>query len=60
MGRITTLRRLANHLLGGQLDQVVSELRSAGHSWDQISKEVWARTDKTVNVSGQTLQGWYR
>jgi hypothetical protein len=60
MARLSPLRRFADHCLEGKLDEVVAELRAEGRGWEAIAREIWARTDHVIELSGQTLQGWYR
>lgn len=53
------LRQYADAVLDGQLDATVRLLRKQGHGWERVAKELWRMTDHRVNLSGQTLRGWY-
>lgn len=54
------LFRLADLLLDGGLVDFLREQRAADVSWDTIAKELWARTDRQVDVSGPTVQAWFK
>lgn len=56
---MTHLRQFADHVLGGRLDSFVTEHRARGVSWEAIAKELWDYTGHKINLSGQTLRGWY-
>jgi hypothetical protein len=56
---MTYLRQLADHVLGGRLDAFVAEHRAQGVGWEAIAKELWDCTGHKINLSGQTLRGWY-
>lgn len=53
------LRQYADLVLDGELDTVVRTFRKQGHGWEHIAKELWRMTNHKVNLSGQTLRGWY-
>jgi len=55
----TTLRRFADHLLRGKLDEVVTEQRAGGRSWETIARELYVKTTGQINLSGRTLRNWY-
>jgi hypothetical protein len=52
------LLRLADLALDGQLADVVRAHRTAGKSWEWIARDLWARTNGEVDVSGQTVRAW--
>jgi hypothetical protein len=56
---MTHLRQFADYVFHGRLDAFVKERRSKGTSWERIAKEIWDETDHRINLSGQTLRGWY-
>ena len=58
VGTRTAIQRLADHLLGGTLDDYVVSRRQTGASWRQISLSL--RDDIGVDVTHETLRGWYR
>lgn len=53
------LRQYADHVLKGKLDTLVETLREQGLGWEAVAKEIWRVTGHKVNLSGQTLRGWY-
>lgn len=53
------LRQYADLVLDGQLDNTVDVLRKQGHGWEGVAKELWRMTNHKVNLSSQTLRGWY-
>lgn len=56
---MTYLRLYADNVLGGKLDDLVNAFRAQGMGWEAVAKELWRITDHKVNLSGQTLRGWY-
>lgn len=56
----TDLHRFADYILDGRMDEIVRELREEGKSWETAARYVWLRTDELIDISGQTLQNWYR
>jgi hypothetical protein len=48
-------RRLADSLLEGNLQNLISDSRRRGMSWELIAREIWIRTDRVINVTGQTV-----
>lgn len=55
----TPLRRTADRLLGGQLDQLVSDSRRQRMSWQQIADQLRTSTDGVIDVNRETLRKWY-
>lgn len=53
------LRRLADHLLDGKLDDFVLTRRAEGMAWRLIEREIWVATDGQVDVTFETLRNWY-
>jgi hypothetical protein len=53
------LARYADLLLDGRLSDFLLERRSEGDSFDTIAKKLYADTDRQVDVSGPTVQGWF-
>ena len=47
---------LAQERTGGQLADLLRDWRTAGHSWDTISRTLWA--EHRVSVTRQTLVVW--
>ncbi len=47
--------KLADHLLEGRLSALVASWRADGMSWEQIAREVSRRTERVVDVTGQTI-----
>ena len=58
MASLPPLAQLADHLVDGGLAAFIEGHRSAGKSWDWIARELWDLTDKQVDTSGVTVQGW--
>lgn len=59
---LTPTQRLATLLLGSDLGQWVSERRNPPdirRSWRVISNELRRATDGQIDVTGETLRGWY-
>jgi lipase chaperone LimK len=50
------LFRMADRLLGGHLADRLAEGRRQGHSWDQLSRELYA--EASIEVSPNTLARW--
>lgn len=48
---------MADRLLDGRLDEVVTTLRQQGMSWSGISKHLLV--EHGVDVTDQTLRNWY-
>lgn len=53
------LRRLADVLLPGGLDDFVQTRRGAGVAWRVIEREIYQATEGQVDVTAQTLRTWY-
>jgi len=53
----TTTRRLADVLLGGGLDEYVTQRRDAGKSWRRITLDL--RDDIGIDITHNTLRAWY-
>jgi hypothetical protein len=56
---MTHLRQFADYVLHGRLDAFVEERRARGIGWETIARDLWDYTEHRVNLSGQTLRGWY-
>lgn len=52
--------RLADLLLGGDLEAKIRAWRSEGHSWEQIARMVWSETDQQVTITGPGVALWAR
>lgn len=57
MAQMTATQRLADHLLGGNLDEYVAKRRAKGDSWRRISLDL--RDDTGVEVTSEAVRGWY-
>ena len=55
----SSLYRMANERLNGQLASRLSELRGEGRSWADIAVEI-ALTSDGMRVSQETLRQWAR
>lgn len=55
----TPTRRLADLMLGGALDDFVLTRRASGRSWRLISRDLWEATGGELDVTYETLRGWY-
>lgn len=53
------LRRLADHLVKGGLDDFVKERRATGRSWRLIERDLYLSTKGKASVSFETLRSWY-
>lgn len=53
------LRRLADHLLDGELDEFVLSRRAEGRAWRLIERDLWIATEGQVDVTFETLRNWY-
>lgn len=51
--------RLAEHLLGKELETWVNEHRDAGASWDKIAADLYVATDTQVHITGEWLRRLY-
>lgn len=59
----TTTQRLASLLLGTDLSEWVSERRNPAdvrRSWRVIANELRRQTEGEVDVTGETLRGWFK
>lgn len=52
----TPTQQLANHLLGGTLEQFVKE-RRPGRAWRLIARDLYEATG--IDVTYETLRAWY-
>ncbi len=50
------MRRMADRLAGGQLDELLREGRAAGKSYAQLSRDLFAAYG--IEASGETLRQW--
>lgn len=57
--RITPTHRLADLLLPTTLAEFVDTRRAGGRSWRLISRDVLEETDGQVDVTAETLRGWF-
>lgn len=57
--RATSGQLLANHLLGGNLDNFIGERRRKGLSWRRISSELFHASDGAIDVTAGTLNDWF-
>ncbi|HEX7277245.1 MAG TPA: hypothetical protein VF244_07705 [Acidimicrobiales bacterium] len=48
--------RLADHMLGGRLVQILATHRDAGLSYEAIAQRLYA--DHGIKTTGQTLRRW--
>jgi hypothetical protein len=48
--------RMADHLAGGRLLEVLTEKAEAGLPWEVVSKQLFV--DFHIDVTGQTLRRW--
>lgn len=56
---LTPTQRLAGHLLGRPLAEFVAEQRRGGRSWRLVARDVLEATEGEIDVTGETLRGWY-
>lgn len=56
---IPPLRRLADHLLDGKLDEFVRSRRAEGRAWRLIERDLWLETKGQIDVTFETLRAWY-
>lgn len=54
----STAYRMADRLLDGKLAEVLAEGRSAGRSFEEISRRLFA--DHGIEAPSQTLRSWAR
>ena len=54
----SNLRKLTDHLLGGELDRMIADGRGRGWSWELIAREIWILTGREICVTGQTVNNW--
>lgn len=47
---------MANRLAGGKLPELLAEYRSAGRSWDDISRQLCG--EMGIEVTSETLRQW--
>lgn len=60
---LTTTQRLASVLLGTDLQEWVAERRNPidiRRSWRLIAAELRRQTEGAVDVTGETLRGWFK
>lgn len=57
--RTTPTHRLADLLLPTTLSDFVQERRTAGRSWRLIARDLHQETDGEVDVTAETLRGWF-
>lgn len=59
MQQMTATQRLADHLLGGKLDQFVAQRRGTTPptSWRRIALDL--RDQVGIDVTHETVRGWY-
>lgn len=57
--RQTPTHRLADLLLPTTLDDFVASRRAEGRSWRLIARDVHEQTDGQVDVTAETLRGWF-
>lgn len=57
-GRTPTYR-LADNLLDGDLEHIVTEHRADGRSWRWIARDLYDRTGHVVDVTHETLRSWF-
>jgi len=55
----STLYRLCDQLLDGELADFLIEQRQLGDSFEIIAKRLWVRTDEQINVTKQTVSAWW-
>jgi intein-encoded DNA endonuclease-like protein len=56
MDNPSPLFRMADRLAGGQLEEALLSMRSAGLSYDEISRRLFA--DHGIEVTRQTIANW--
>lgn len=54
----TATQRLANHLLGRDVRDFISERRAEGRAWRYIARDLYDATDGQVDVTYETLRQW--
>lgn len=54
----TPTQQLADVLLGGGLEEFVRS-RRPGRSWRLIARDLWEATNHRVDVTYETVRGWY-
>lgn len=57
MPDMTATQRLADHMLGGDLQNYVLTRRAKGDSWRRIALAL--RDDIGIDVTHETVRGWY-
>jgi hypothetical protein len=50
--------RLADRILEGGLAGYIREQRSAERSWDWMARDLWVRTEREIDINGQTIKRW--
>ncbi len=55
----TPTQRLADVLLGRSVADYVAERRDAGRSWRLVARDLYKATNGAVDVTHETLRGWY-
>lgn len=56
MRTTTPLYRMADRLAGGELEQVLADMRAQGFSYDEISRRLYANYG--IEVTRQTVANW--
>lgn len=55
----TASHRLAEILLGENLEEYVRSRRRAGVPWRRIARDLWVATDQEVDIAFETLRLWF-
>ena len=57
--RITATRKLADVLLGGELENFVRSRRADARAWRLIERDLYEATSGQVDVTFETLRTWF-
>ena len=58
-GVVPPMKRLADALLGGKLDEFVGSRRAQGRAWRLIARDLWEATNGEIDVTHETIRYWY-
>lgn len=55
----TPTQRLADRILDGELESFVVSRRTSGKSWRVIARDLYNATDGEIDVTYETVRGWF-
>lgn len=58
MPEVTVTFRLAETILGTDLQAWISERRRTGRSWRLIARDLYEATDRQIDVTHETVRTW--